>query len=56
MNTNSEQTATLHGLIDEIADEICRNYCKFAKENETDEEYNRRMADHCSHCPLTERL
>lgn len=55
----------VHQMIDEIASEICDNYCKYPQEvqnkylrgeiNETEKE-DYMMEHYCNKCPLTEKL
>ena len=40
---------TVTGLLQEIADDFCDNYCKFPNQYDDEEEL---MVRHCDQCPL----
>lgn len=43
---------TISQLLEEVANEICNNYCKYMRENCSDEEFDKILDKHCSNCPL----
>ena len=44
-----DKTPTVVDLLDKVAYEICRHYCKYLEQFENDEE---KLNEHCEKCPF----
>lgn len=43
---------TISQLLEEVATEICDNYCKYSVEHSSEKEFEEYLDTHCSICPL----
>lgn len=50
MKPDKEESGTVGGLLEEIAQEICDGYCKYS--DGWSEEKEEEMAEYCFNCPL----